>query len=146
MMSEYKCHKIRRDRIPNDERCLFKATDKPIFMIVILWGIYLYILSVIENKLLSLPILIYCGFMTFRQEEIPFAGYETFFVVYNRDDQSDCDIYYTNEIKQWKYNAETLKHKIEMELVDGEQITIDTEVDYDMYLYFRKMMKEKETK
>ncbi len=142
-MTERKSRRVKVSNLP-DSKALCTITNKPLALIVFSWVIFSWVLFTADEKILSIPFGIYGLIMTLKEEKKIFSGHLDYLVVYDEDNQEECDIYYLSEIRRWYFKQQLLNPSLTLFLLEGEKFIFCKCVGSEIRSYMRKVMPEKE--
>ncbi|MDO4378248.1 MAG: hypothetical protein Q4C64_03740 [Erysipelotrichia bacterium] len=141
-MPEGKSHTIKVANLPKS-KALCTVSNKPLIIVVGLWAATLVAYVFFVNKIIALPILMYSLITSFKREDLIFSGHNSFFVIYDKDNRNECDIYYLSEVKKWCYVNRLLSPHVLFLLNDGETIVLKNSGG-EVVRYLRHVMGKKE--
>ncbi len=141
-MPEGKSHTVKVTNLPKSKPMCY-VSNKPFLMVVGLSTVTLVVYFIFENKIIVLPFLIYSMIFCFKKEKVIFTGHNSFFVIYDLEDEKNCDIYYLSEVKKWCYINRLFSPYILFLLNDGESVTLKSSGS-EVVRYLRKVMRKKE--
>ena len=98
-MSERKSRTVKVANLP-ESKALCNITNKPIALIFFAWIVFVWMLYLVEVKILAIPFGIYCLIITFKEEKKIFSGHKDYLVIYDERNLKECEIYYLSEIKK----------------------------------------------
>lgn len=141
-MPEGKSHTIKVINLPKSKAICY-VSNKPLILILGLWGVTITVYILFEDKVLALPFLVYSIVTSFKREDLIFSGHNSFFVIYDQENRKECDIYYLSEVKKWCYVNKLFSPHILFLLNDGETVTLKNSGS-EVVSYLRKVIPKKE--
>lgn len=142
-MGERKFRTVKVANLP-DSKTLCTITNKPIILIIFVWAVFIMLLFVVSDKILLLPVAIYCLIMTFKEKVMIFSGHKDYFVIYHEDNKRQCDIYYLSEVRRWCFKQRLFNPSIKFFFQDKETVTLSKGAGSEIHSYLRKVMGDKE--
>ncbi len=142
-MSEHKSHKVLIANIPKGKpicRVGNKSYLGLVFGLIFIVGMFFYF----RNILLVLPMIIYELFLSLKPYKGIFDGYNSFFVIYDKDNKKEADLYYLSELKYWCSDGTFFNPSVIFFLNDGEKVVLKKAIDSEIFDYLRKVAEKKE--
>lgn len=137
-----KSHTVKVANLPKSKPMCF-VSNKPILLIVGVCSAPIIVYFTFGNKIMVLPFLVYTMIFCLKKEKVIFTGHNSFFVIYDLEDEKNCDIYYLSEVKKWCYVNTLFSPHVLFLLNDGESVTLKSSGS-EVVRYLRKVMRKKE--
>lgn len=142
-MAEYRSHKVRLSNVPKDS-ALCSIGTKTAGPIIIAWLLALLVLCS-QYRYMAIPVAFVALVLTLRHNTRQFRGCRTYFIIYNSQDPSNCDLIYLSEVRGWEYRVKKDGNDyMTVTLQDDEKIRITEGVNIAMYRYFQRNLPQLE--
>lgn len=142
-MAEYKSHRVLVKNIPK-EKPLCSVGNKS--MAGLLIGLFLIVLVAyyFQNIYIVIPLLLYQLFLVCKPYCAIFEGYHNFFVIYDKENKNECNLYYLSELKYWCHDGSYANPIVIFFLNDNEKVVLNQVIDSEIFDYLRKVAPKKE--